>query len=146
MDDDKEVAEMAILTGAGMNKILRRIMEHSDLTAEMANDFQRLKDDFDERTSYLSRIGEVYVGDDVDEYDFSPNDATNTYTEKEVEGIETNWENRYNELKKQYLDRFFGGVEPGGTNIQTIMDDTVTDVQRDGEPQTFDELLDRTEG
>lgn len=146
MDANKEVAEMAILTGAGMKKILRRIMEHTDLNEEMANDFQRLKDDFEERTGYLSRIGEVYVGDDVDEYDFSPNDATNTYSEKEVEGIESKWENRYNELKKQYLDRFFGGVEPGGTDIQTIMDDTVTDVQRDGEPQTFDELLDRTEG
>ena len=146
MDEDKEVAEVAILSGAGMNKILRRIMEHSDLTVEMANDFQRLKDDFEERTGYLSRIGEVYVGDDVDEYDFSPNDATSIYTEKEVEAIESNWETRYNELKRQYLDRFFGGVEPEGTDIQNIMDDTVADVQRDGEPQTFNELLDRTEG
>lgn len=137
---------MSILTGAGMNKILRRIMENSELTDELSNDVQRLKDDFDERNSYLSRIGEVYNGDDVDEYEFSPSEATNSYSVKEVEGIESNWENKYDELKRQYLDRFFGGVEPEGTNIQTIMDDAVTDVQRDGEPQTFDELLDRTEG
>lgn len=137
---------MSILTSAGMNKILRRIMESGELSEELANDVQRIKDDFDERNSYLSRIGEVYTGDDVDEYEFSPSEATNSYSVNEVEGNESNWENKYNELKRQYLDRFFGGVEPEGTDIQTIMDDTVTDVQRDGEPQTFDELLDRTEG
>ena len=137
---------MSILTGAGMDKILRRIMESGDINEEMSNDIQRLRDDFNERTSYLERLGTVYTGDDVDEYEFAINENSNVYTPAERTDIDNSWEMRYNELKKQYLDRFFGGVEQEGVDIQEIMDDTVTDVQRDGEPQTFDELLDRTEG
>ena len=137
---------MSILTSAGMDKILRRIMEYGDINEEMSNDIQRLRDDFNERTSYLERLGTVYTGDDVDEYEFAINENSNVYTPAERTDIDNSWEMRYNELKKQYLDRFFGGVEQEGVDIQEIMDDTVTDVQRDGEPQTFDELLDRTEG
>ena len=137
---------MSILTSAGMDKILRRIMESGDINEEMTNDIQRLRDDFNERTSYLERLGTVYSGDDVDEYEFTINENSNVYTPAERTDIDNSWEMRYNELKKQYLDRFFGGVEQEGVDIQEIMDDTVTDVQRDGEPQTFDELLDRTEG
>lgn len=137
---------MSILTSAGMDKILRRIMESGDINEEMTNDIQRLRDDFNERTSYLERLGTVYTGDDVDEYEFTINENSNVYTPAERTDIDNSWEMRYNELKKQYLDRFFGGVEQEGVDIQEIMDDTVTDVQRDGEPQTFDELLDRTEG
>lgn len=137
---------MSILTSAGMDKILRRIMESGDINEEMSNDIQRLRDDFNERTSYLERLGTVYTGDDVDEYEFTINENSDVYTPAERTDNDNSWEMRYNELKKQYLDRFFGGVEREGVDIQEIMDDTVADVQRDGEPQTFDELLDRTEG
>lgn len=137
---------MSILTSAGMDKILRRIMESGDINEEITNDIQRLRDDFNERTSYLERLGTVYTGDDVDEYEFTINENSDVYTPAERTDNDNSWEMRYNNLKKQYLDRFFGGVEQEGVDIQEIMDDTVADVQRDGEPQSFDELLERTEG
>lgn len=136
---------MSLLTGGGMDKILRRIMEKGELNDELANDVQRIRDDFNERSNYLSMVGEVYNGEDKDEYDFSPNASTNVYTPDEEKKLAENWENKYNEIKKQYLDRFFGG-NPEGTDVGEIMKETVSDVQRDGEPQTFDELLERTEG
>lgn len=137
---------MSILTSAGMDKILRRIMESGDINEEITNDIQRLRDDFNERTSYLERLGTVYTGDDVDEYKFTINENSDVYTPAERTDNDNSWEMRYNDLKKQYLDRFFGGVEREGVDIQEIMDDTIADVQRDGEPQSFDELLERTEG
>lgn len=136
---------MSILTSGGMDKILRRIMEKGELNDELANDVQRIRDDFTERNNYLGMIGEVYNGEDKDEYDFSPNSSTNIYTPSEEKKLAENWENKYNEIKKQYLDRFFGG-NPESTEVGEIMDDTITDVKRDGESQTFDELLERTEG
>lgn len=137
---------MSILTGAGLDKILRRIMESGEISDELSNDVQRIRDDFNERNGYLSRIGEVYTGDDVDEYDFKLKDDTSIYTPDEEKELAITWESKYNDIKKKYLDRFFGGVEPEGTNPIEIMDDTEQDVRRDGEPQTFDELLERTEG
>ena len=136
---------MSLLTASGMDKILRRIMEKGELNDELANDVQRIRDDFAERNKYLGMIGEVYNGEDKDEYEFSPNVATNVYTPDEEKKLAENSANKYNEIKKQYIDRFFGG-NPETTDVGEIMEDTVSDVQRDGEPQTFDELLDRTEG
>ena len=46
-------------------------------------------------------------------------------------------------MKARYLDRFFGGVE--NKDFKETMEETREDVERDGEPQTFDELLERVE-
>ena len=48
-------------------------------------------------------------------------------------------------MRQRYLDRFFGG-RGEGEEYREIMRETEEDVRRDGEPQTFDELLERTEG
>lgn len=126
---------MAILTKYGMNTLLRRIMETGGMTEDMEKDIQRLKDDFDEREGILRRYGEVYDGEDRDEYD---------YTEKENK---KDWESEYRTLEKRYLDKFFGeGANPSETSYEEIMNDQETDVKRDSEPQTFDELLFNVEG
>lgn len=126
---------MAILTKYGMNALLRRIMETGGMTEDMEKDIQRLKDDFDEREGILRRYGEVYDGEDRDEYE---------YTEKENK---KDWESEYRTLEKRYLDKFFGeGAKPSETSYGEIMDDQETDIKRDSEPQTFDELLFNVEG
>lgn len=126
---------MAILTKYGMNSLLRRIMETGGMTEDMEKDIQRLKDDFDEREGILRRYGEVYDGEDRDEYD---------YTEKENK---KDWESEYRTLEKRYLDKFFGeGANLSETSYEEIMSDQETDVKRDSEPQTFDELLFNVEG
>lgn len=126
---------MAILTKYGMNTLLRRIMETGGMTEDMEKDIQRLKDDFDEREGILRRYGEVYDGEDKDEYE---------YTEKENK---KDWESEYKTLEKRYLDKFFGeGGNSSETSYDEIMNDQETDVKRDSEPQTFNDLLFNVEG
>lgn len=133
---------MAILTSAGMRKILRRIMETGGLTPEMEEDIERLKNDFDEREGILKKYGEVYDGEDKDEYEYTGRDTDTVYTPKEEEN---EWRTKYEGMKQRYLDRFFGGAQDSG-EFEHTMNETENDVERDGEPQTFDELLERTEG
>lgn len=141
----KGVIYMAILTKTGMNKILRRIMETGGLTPDMEEDIQRLRDDFDERESILKKYGETYDGEDADEYEYTGRDTDDIYTPKEEEKDAKEWRTKYEEMKARYLDRFFGGVN-NDENFEETMNETREDVERDGEPQTFDELLERVEG
>lgn len=136
---------MAILTRTGMDKILRRIMESGGMTEDMERDVTRLRDDFDEREGMLRRYGEVYDGEDRDEYEYSGRDDINVYTPREEDKDYEDWRSRYEEMKQRYLDRFFGGRNVEEEYRET-MEDTEEDVRRDGEPQTFDELLNRVEG
>lgn len=133
---------MAILTRSGMEKILRRIMESGGMTEDMERDVERLKDDFDEREGILKRYGETYDGEDQDEYEYSGRDDVNIYTPREEE---KDWKKEYDDLKARYMDRFFGTSEVKEDFSDTI-EETEEDVKRDGEVQSFDELLERTEG
>lgn len=137
---------MALLTGAGMRKILRRIMETGGLTEDMEKDVERLKDDFDEREGILRRYGEVYDGEDRDEYEYTGRDTDTVYTPREEEKEARDWRGEYERMKARYLDRFFGGSQDVEDDYDRVMRETREDVERDGEPQTFDELLERVEG
>lgn len=145
---------MAILTKTGMDKILRRIMETVGITEDMEIDVDRIRSDFDEREGILRRYGETYNGEDMDEYEWkerdesqedSDRDDKDIYTPREEAKDYEDWRGRYEEMRQRYLDRFFGGRDEG-EEYQEIMSETEEDVRRDGEPQTFDELLERTEG
>lgn len=145
---------MAILTKTGMDKILRRIMETGGITEDMEIDVDRIRSDFDEREGILRRYGETYNGEDMDEYEWkerdesqedSDRDDKDIYTPREEAKDYEDWRGRYEEMRQRYLDRFFGGRYEG-EEYQEIMSETEEDVRRDGEPQTFDELLERTEG
>jgi hypothetical protein len=146
---------MAILTKTGMDKILRRIMETGTLTEDMERDIDRIRSDFDEREGMLRRYGETYDGEDMDEYEWrgrddesredSDRDDKDIYTPREEAKDYEDWRGRYEEMRQRYLDRFFGGRDEG-EEYRENMRETEEDVRRDGEPQTFDELLERTEG
>lgn len=133
---------MAILTRSGMEKILRRIMESGGMTEDMERDIERLRDDFDEREGILKRYGETYDGEDRDEYDYSERDDINIYTTN-VE--EKDWKQEYDNLKERYMNRFFGTSDVK-EDFDDTMEETKEDVKRDGTVQSFDELLERTEG
>ena len=125
---------MALLTGNGMETILRRIMDKSDIEdEEMLADIERLRSDFSEREGILRNYGDVSEGDD--DYEF---------VEKSREDGD-GWKEKYNRLRKQYIDRFFGNSDVKD-DFEEIMDETVEDVERDGTVQTIDELLERVEG
>ena len=103
----------------------------------------------------LRRYGETYDGEDRDEYEWrgrdeerredSDRDDREIYTPREEAKDYEDWRGRYEEMRQRYLDRFFGGRDEG-EEYREIMRETEEDVRRDGEPQTFDELLERTEG
>lgn len=125
---------MALLTGKGMESILRRIMDKSDIEdEEMIADIERLRSDFSEREGILKNYGDVSEGDD--DYEF---------VEKSREDGD-DWKEKYNRLRKQYTDRFFGSSDVK-EDFEEIMDETEEDVERDGTVQTIDELLERVEG
>lgn len=136
---------MAILTRSGMTKILRSIMESGGMTEDMERSVRRLQDDFDEREGILKKYGETYDGEDRDEYEFSGRDTDEIYTPREEEKLADDWRAKYEEMKSRYLDRFFGTDEIE-EDFDRTMRETRDDVKRDGEPQTFNELLDRVEG
>lgn len=135
---------MAILTKTGMDKILRRIMETGGLTEDMERDIDRLRSDFDEREGMLRRYGETYDGEDMDEYEWRGRDDESREDSDRDDKDYEDWRGRYEEMRQRYLDRFFGGRDEG-EEYREIMRETEEDVRRDGEPQTFDELLERTE-
>lgn len=136
---------MAILTKSGMTKILRKIMESGGMTEDMERSVRRLQDDFDEREGILKKYGETYDGEDRDEYEFSGRDTDEIYTPREEEKLADDWRAKYEEMKSRYLDRFFGTDEIED-DFDRTMRETRDDVKRDGEPQTFNELLERVEG
>lgn len=121
-----------LMSRRGMYDLLRKIMETGGLTESMSDEFQKLKDDFDEREGMLRRYGEVYDGEDEEYYDYNPRDVED-------------WESRYNELRDEYQRRFWGPAEIR-EKIEEVKEETEEDVKRDGTDQTFDELLERVEG
>ena len=130
---------MALLTKTGINKILRRIMESGEMTEEMENDISRIQSDFDERTGYLSGFGEVQEGEDIDEYDYTVTETAPPENDSE------DWKTKYNDMRKKYMDRFFGNTQIDDETNKIVLEQE-EDIKRDGEPQTFDELLERVEG
>lgn len=105
---------MALLTRRAMQSVLRRVWDTGGLTPDMENDLKRLQDDFDEREGILRKYGEVYDGEDKDEYDW-----VETRTAAEAQSM--NWEERYSQLKQQYMDRFFGSNRI--TDADTVIED-----------------------
>lgn len=127
-----------MLTRAGMNNILKRIFETGGMSADMESDIQKLRDDFDEREGMLRKFGETYDGEDKEEYDYTPREST-------LESEESEYKGKYEEMKQRYIDRFFGG-KPDEEEVEETMEEQKEDLERDGTPQTFDELLKKVEG
>lgn len=125
---------MALLTKRAAENLLRRLWETGGLNPDMEADLQRLRDDFDEREGILRKYGEVYDGEDKDEYDW-------TETRTAAEAQSNNWEDKYKEMKQRYIDRFFG------RNRIDDKDTTVLDETSNTEPQdvTVEDLLYRKE-
>lgn len=121
---------MALLSRKGIENLLRRIMDTGSLTEDMVKDIERIKDDYNEREGILNKYGETYDGED-DEYEWQ---------ERKIEVNQADdWEKRYYDLKKDYIDRFWGGKEQ-------IMSETVEDVKKDGEKLTYEDLFKKREG
>lgn len=125
---------MALLTKTGIKNLLNRLWETGGLSGDMEADIKRLQDDFDEREGMLRKYGEVYDGEDREEYEF---------VEKPSETED--WKGKYEEMKSRYVNRFFNGEETrkdgDSDDFKTVMDGEEEDVREDGETKSFDDLL-----
>lgn len=125
---------MALLTKTGIKNLLNRLWETGGLSADMEADIKRLQDDFDEREGMLRKYGEVYDGEDKEEYEF---------VEKPTDSED--WKGKYEEMKTRYVNRFFNGEETrkdgDSDDFQTVMEGEEEDVREDGETKSFDDLL-----
>lgn len=120
-----------MLTKTGIEKILNRIWETGGLSEEMEADISKLKGEFDERDGVLRKYGEVYDGEDRDEYEWKD-------TGEDYKG-------KYEEMKERYKNRFLRG-EPNRVNedkgdFNTVIAGEKEDIEKDSSPHTWDELL-----
>lgn len=125
---------MALLTKTGIKNLLNRLWETGGLSADMEADIKRLQDDFDEREGMLRKYGEVYDGEDKEEYEFVEKPAD---TE--------DWKGKYEEMKSRYVNRFFNGEETrkdgDSDDFKTVLEGEEEDVREDGKTKSFDDLL-----
>lgn len=125
---------MALLTKTGIKNLLNRLWETGSLSADMEADIKRLQDDFDEREGMLRKFGEVYDGEDKEEYEF---------VEKPSETED--WKGKYEEMKSRYVNRFFNGEETrkdgDSDDFKTVMEGEEEDIREDGKTKSFDDLL-----
>lgn len=125
---------MALLTKTGIKNLLNRLWETGGLSADMEVDIKRLQDDFDEREGMLRKYGEVYDGEDKEEYEF---------VEKPSETED--WKGKYEEMKSRYVNRFFNGEETrkdgDSDDFKTVMEGEEEDIREDGKTKSFDDLL-----
>lgn len=125
---------MALLTKTGIKNLLNRLWETGSLSVDMEADIKRLQDDFDEREGMLRKYGEVYDGEDKEEYEF---------VEKPSETED--WKGKYEEMKSRYVNRFFNGEETrkdgDSDDFKTVMEVEEEDIREDGKTKSFDDLL-----
>lgn len=88
-----------MLTKRGYYNILDNIFKTGGLSEDMEQDLDRLKSDYDEREGMLRRYGEVYDGEDKDEYEYREFESSD----------KTDWKSKYDDLQERYRKRFFDG-------------------------------------
>lgn len=122
-------------TNVGMERILTRILELSEISPEIVNEVERIKGELNERDKILSNYGKIESGNEEEEEEYSYKWLEN---EKEEREESDNFKEMYEKLKKDYIARFF-------TSPSEIKEETKQDVVRDGDEQTIDELYKRVE-
>lgn len=118
-------------TKAGMRKMLTDLVADNDLSEEIAGKLLEAVNDYDYALGIMSEIGDVPAEEDVMDFEFNKREIPD-------------WEKKYNELKRQYTERFFSA--PPTTTAEKVVEKAEEDAIRDSEDMTFDELLTKREG
>lgn len=131
---------MALLTKTGYNNILKRMYEGTGMSPDLEADFDRLRTDYDEREGYLREGGEVYDGDDKEEYEYVKIAVeAPAITEANVTDTAEHWRSEYNALKERYINRFFGGDSIAEDT--TILGEDETETENSEEKTTYEDLF-----
>lgn len=103
--------------------LLKQIAETGGDTENMLDLIQKLRDDYDERIGMENKIQE---------------DETELGGEK--------WKEKYEELRRKYIDRFFATPEEAKKDMYEVKEEAKEDVKRDGKKVSFEELFEEREG
>lgn len=122
-------------TLASVNKILKKILENSDLGEEISNDIEAIKTAIQDRDTILKNYGDLPDDEDLEDFEF-------VEREKETDSNDE-YKTKYDALRKQYVERFFGGKPE---KAEEIIEDQIEDLEKDEKPLSFDDLLEKTEG
>ncbi len=114
--------------------------EGTGMSADLEADFDRLRADYDEREGYLREGGEVYDGDDKEEYEYVKIAVeAPAITEANVTDTVEHWRSEYNALKERYINRFFGGDSIAEDT--TILGEDETETENSEEKTTYEDLF-----
>ena len=97
------------------------------------------------REDYLNRIQQLVPGDDEESLNLIA-DLIDSYDGAPAPEPTENWEERYNNLRKQYRERFFNGNAPANDPIVTVEPDPMPEPQPDVDPDaglTEEEIINK---
>lgn len=113
-----------MLTKRGYYNILDNIFKTGGLSEAMEEDLEKLKSDYDEREGILRKYGEVYDGEDKDEYEY-----------REFERDTKDWKTEYDSLSERYRKRFLNPkaveINEDITEVDTPPENTENNVNID---------------
>ena len=106
----KKKEEMHMLTKKSFLSLLDSLAPE-ELTEEVEELLTKVKNDFDERDGYLRTFGTVVDDDEIESFEYTPNEVPEVNTE-EIDSLRAENESLKNDLaesKQKYRDRFFYG-------------------------------------
>lgn len=123
-----------MLTKKGLDNILKRVMACGELTEELENDIALVQADYDESRGILQKVGTVNESEELESYDF---------VENELIPQDNGFEQKYNEMRQKYIDRFFGGnADETKEDLEEPPKEPIKEVD---ENQTIDSLFKKEE-
>lgn len=95
------------------------------------------------RDDFMARINERVGDDNSDEALSFIEDMTDTFDDLSSSSNtdEDEWEKKYNELDKEWRERYKARFMSSGTDPQSVIDEQKEDIKDDGTETTFDDLF-----
>lgn len=119
-------------TRKGYMSILSSLGEKYIEDEDTLNSLRLLQTDLDEKQDVIDSVGVEY-DTELEEYEYAP---------KEINTDSNNsWETKYNELKKQYIDRFFNGSEENKEEKKEDEEEKKEDEEKSVNDLTVDDII-----
>lgn len=131
-----------MLTKNAYKKLIERLASRDFSDEELSDIIDPLAGHFSETAEILARHGTVIDDEETDSYEY-------TETVSADENFDTSQYvpvDKYNELRSQYISRFFGDIEGENATPDEAKENNVEDTKRDGEVVTYDDLFIESEG
>lgn len=114
--------------------LLQKVFEDSDMNADLEPIISELKNGLTDRDTHLTALGE---------YTDAENGTDVSFSARETNPPGMEWQEKYNELKGRYVERFFNGDAAAAnvddaTNAAEIIRAQNADIREDSTPDISD--------